>query len=257
MSGQVHSERQGHLIVVSLLHPGKLNAMSCAMWHGLRSVFQEIAQDPGLRCVVLRGDGGQFCAGGDNAEYPDFRFSEAGLRNFHEHEVWPGLDAVQSCELPVVAQIEGNCMGAGLELAACCDLRIAGTSTRFGAPIAKLGFPMAPREIELVAAQIGPSLAKEILFEAATLGAQRLFQTGFLSRVVDDAQVGKEAMATACRIAALSPQAAKLNKRTLRALQAGSLPGDLAADPAAYAWADSSEHREGILAFLEKRSPEF
>lgn len=257
MSGHVRSERQGRLLLVSLANPGKLNAMSFAMWRELRQTFLDIAQDTSLRCVILRGEGGQFCAGGDIAEYPDFRFSEEGLRNFHETEVWAGLQAVLACDLPVVAQIEGNCMGAGLEIASCCDLRIAGASARFGAPIAKLGFPMAPREIALVSAQIGPTMARQLLLEAATLGAQRLFQAGFLSRVVADDKVAEEAMATADRIGLLSAQAARLNKRTLRALQAGHTADQLARDPAAYAWADSPEHREGILAFLEKRKPEF
>lgn len=257
MGSTIRAERQGPLVLLTLDHAGKFNAMSRAMWRELRMQFRALQRDAAVRCVVLRGADGHFCAGGDIAEYPDFRFSEASLRDFHENEVWGGLQAVLDCEVPIVAQIEGNCMGAGLEIAACCDLRIAGTSARFGAPIARLGFPMAPREAALVAGQVGSAIARAMLLEAAVFDAVTLQARGFLSRVVADDQVANEVAACAARIAMLAPQAARLNKRTLRTLQAGGRPEALAAAPDAYAWADSQEHREGIAAFLEKRQPDF
>lgn len=257
MSGTLRSERQGGVALLTLDHPGKFNAMSRAMWRELRAQFLAIQRDASVRCVVLRGADGHFCAGGDIAEYPEFRFTEAGLRDFHENDVWGGLQAVLDCDVPVVAQIEGHCMGAGLEIAACCDVRIAGASARFGAPIARLGFPMAPREAALVAGQVGALGARAMLLEAAVFDAATMRDRGFLSRVVADDQVLDEAAASAGRIAALAPQAARLNKRTLRSLQDGGRAAGLAAAPAAYAWADSREHREGIAAFLEKRKPDF
>ena len=114
--------------------------MSRAMWRELRAVFEALPQNSALGCVLIRGEGGHFCAGGDISEYAGFRFAEATLRDFHENEVWGGLQAMLDCDLPIVAQIEGNCMGAGLEIASCCDLRLASVSARFGAPIARLGF---------------------------------------------------------------------------------------------------------------------
>lgn len=251
-AGEVTVAREGALAWVTLSHPGKLNAMSRAMWRALRQVFTALPQDPTLRCVVLRGEGGHFCAGGDISEYPGFRFETESLRAFHEDEVWAGLQAVLDCDVPVVAQIEGACMGAGVEMAACCDIRIAGESARFGAPIAKLGFPMAPREAALVAGAVGAATAREMLLEAAVLGAPEMKQRGFLNRLRPDAEVTAEAEATAWRIAALAPQAARLNKRTFRALAADTpVPDD------AYTYANSAEHREGIDAFLQKRKPVF
>jgi enoyl-CoA hydratase/carnithine racemase len=239
---------------LTLSHPGKFNAMSRAMWRELRQVFTAIQADASVRCVVVQGEGGHFCAGGDIAEYPDFRFSEAGLRAFHQDDVWGGLQAMLDCDVPIVAQLEGNCMGAGLEIACCCDIRIATASTRFGAPIARLGFPMAPREAALVAGQVGALTARELLLEAAVLDAAQMQARGFLSRVVAEAQLPEETRACAQRIAALAPQAARLNKRTLRALQAaGQVDGRDDVLAQAYAYADSPEHREGIAAFLEKR----
>jgi enoyl-CoA hydratase/carnithine racemase len=258
MSGTIRTERRGAQTTVTLSHPGKFNAMSRAMWRELRKVFLALRSDDTLRCVVLRGEGGHFCAGGDISEYAAFRFSEPGLRDFHENDVWGGLQAVLDCDVPVVAQIEGNCMGAGVEIACCCDIRVAAESARFGAPIGRLGFPMAPREAALVLREAGALTAREMLLEAGVLTAAQMQARGFLQRVVPDARMGDEIDATAGRIQALAPAAARMNKQALRALQAGLAEAALASLlPQAYAYADSPEHREGIDAFLAKRPAAF
>lgn len=257
MSGEVVFSRRGAVGWLTVCHPGKRNAMSRAMWRELRRLAQALPQTPGLRCVVLRGADGHFCAGGDISEYPAFRFSESGLRDFHENDVWGGLQALLDCDLPLVAQIDGACMGAGMELASCCDIRIAGASARFGAPIARLGFPMAPREAALVAGAAGALTAREMLLEAAVLDAAEMKARGFLNRLRPDDQVAAEAEATAQRIAALAPEAARLNKQVFRAWH--PVPGTGLADllASAYRYADSAEHREGIAAFIAKRPPTF
>lgn len=256
MSGAVLSERQGALARVTLKHPGKFNAMSRAMWRELRAVFTALQADTSLRCIVLRGEGGHFCAGGDISEYESFRFSEASLRDFHEHDVWGGLRAVLDCDVPVIAQIEGNCMGAGVEIACCCDLRIASEGARFGAPIGRLGFPMAPREAALVLREAGAATAREMLLEAGVLTAPQMLLRGFVQRVMPEGELTREIERSVQRVCALAPQAARLNKQALRALQpaAPEISGLLAQ---AYAYADSAEHREGIAAFLAKRPADF
>jgi len=254
------------VVVVTLRHTGRLNAMSRAMWRQLRSVFQSIQGNPEARCVLIEGDGGAFCAGGDISEYPAFRFDAAQLRDFHENDVWGGLSALLDCDVPIVARIDGACMGAGVEIASCCDIRIAATGARFGAPIARLGFPMAPREAQLVAGAVGELTARQMLLEAATFSAPDMLARGFLSRVVPDELLQADALGTAQRVAGLAPQAARLNKQMLRALKVPlALDGKAqaaienivngASDP--YAYADSAEHREGINAFLAKRPPAF
>ena len=240
--------QQGGVARVTLHYPARLNAMTRQMWRDLRRVFVDLAQQDSLRCVLVSGEGAHFCAGGDISEYPAFRFESDSLRQFHEGEVWPALQAMLDCDAPLVAQIAGNCMGAGLEIASCCDLRLAAASARFGAPIARLGFPMAPREAALVAREAGVLTAREMLLEAALLDAHQMLSRGFLNRVLPDEALAAEAEATVQRVAALAPQAARLNKQTLRAL----MPN---ADP--YAYAASAEHREGVTAFLDKRKPSF
>lgn len=256
MAGKVSYTVDGTVASVLISHAGKFNAMSRSMWHDLKAVFLALNDIGDLRCVVMSGEGGHFCAGGDIAEYPSFRFHPDSLARFHEYDVWGGLAAVLDCPVPVVAAIEGNCMGAGVEIASCCDLRVAGVSARFGAPIARLGFPMAPREAQLVASALGMATAREMLLEAAVFDAHELKQRGFLNRVVSDSDVQVEAAATAGRVASLAPQAARLNKQTLRALAAGddALPALVAQ---AYHYATHAEHREGVESFIAKRKPIF
>ena len=258
MTGQVLLAVEGRIARVTLSHPGKLNAMSRAMWHALRELFCDLQQRSDIACVVLSGQSGNFCAGGDIAEYPSFRFDEAALRDFHENEVWGALQAMLDCDLPLLAQIEGACMGAGMEMACCCDLRFAGAAARFGAPIAKLGFPMAPREAALVMRAAGELTAREMLLTAAMLDAPTMLLRGFLNRVLPDEDVATETSAMAERVASLAPGAARLNKQSFRALALAGYAQpapDLIAN--SYRYAASSEHCEGVTAFVEKRAPQF
>ena len=254
------------VVRVALRHEGRLNAMTRAMWRELRTVFERIQRSADARCVLIEGEGGAFCAGGDISEYPAFRFDAAQLRAFHEAEVWGGLSAMLACDVPIVVAIRGACMGAGVEIASCGDIRLAEEGARFGAPIARLGFPMAPREAALVASRVGDALARQMLLAAATFDARALHASGFLSEVLAPQALSERAEQTARHIAALAPQAARMNKRTLRAISeqntapalAGQAPAAMVSgmeDP--YAYADSREHREGIEAFLAKRKPRF
>lgn len=259
VSGRVRLEPGGDdgIARITLDHPGKLNALSVAMWRELREHFEALQALPGgVRVVIVAGAGGNFAAGGDIESFPDFRFDEATLRSFHEDVVLPALQAMLACDVPLVAQIDGACIGGGLEIAVCCDIRIAGAGSRFGVPIAKLGFPMAPAELEIVAAVIGARLLREMLIEARVLGAESAWAHGVVTRVVADERVAAEARETAERIARLSPQALRLNKRVLRGFATPALSGAAERAPH-YSYADSAEHREGLAAFQQKRPPQF
>ncbi len=276
MTAHIEFHQEQALARVHVRYPERFNAMSRAMWLELRAVFESIQSSNDLRCVLFSGDGPHFCAGGDISEYASFRFQEHTLREFHEVDVWTGLNAMLACEVPIVAEIRGNCMGAGVLLASCCDIRLCAASAKFGAPIGKLGFPMAPREIALMSRELGVMTVRQMLLEASVLDAPALAQRGFLTRVVADDALADHALATVQRMLALAPQAARLNKRLIRALNSAPAlmdkaltatnneadqdpcPGpQVAALDAAYAYADSAEHREGIAAFLEKRPPAF
>ncbi len=112
---------------LTLSNPGKLNALSVAMWRELRSHVARLnARHGDVRVLIVAGEGGQFAAGGDIEEFPQFRFDATTLARFHEEDVRPALQALLDCDLPLLAQIDGACIGGGLEIAACCDIRIGG-----------------------------------------------------------------------------------------------------------------------------------
>lgn len=257
MRGTIQFEQQAGVARVTISHSARFNAMSCAMWRELCAVFESIQRSTDVRCVVISGENGNFCSGGDISEYANFRFQEDTLRDFHESDVWGGLKAMLNCDVPIVAHIEGNCMGAGVEIASCCDIRLAAASAKFGAPIAKLGFPMAPREVALVAREVGRATARQMLLEAAIFTATEMKNAGFLSRIFADELLAAEVQATARRITQLAPQSARLNKQAIRALDNPPATAAKAQVDKTYAYADSAEHREGISAFLEKRKPAF
>jgi enoyl-CoA hydratase/carnithine racemase len=257
MAGSIELQKYGSLAAVTINNPARFNAMSRSMWRDLQDVFRNIHADDSLLAVVVGGQS-HFCAGGDISEYASFRFQEDTLRDFHENDVWGGLQAMLDCDVPVIARIDGNCMGAGVEIASCCDIRIASDQARFGAPIAKLGFPMAPREAALVMRAVGELTAREMLLSAAVLDAGELKQRGFLNQVVAADQLDSTVHAYTERMRGLAPCAARLNKQSFRALSpVDSAQAAIKLIASAYRYADSYEHREGIAAFTEKRQPRF
>jgi enoyl-CoA hydratase/carnithine racemase len=208
------------------------------------------------RVIVVRGDAHEFVAGADIEEFPQFRLEPESLAAYHEDVLAPALHAMLACDVPLIAHIEGACIGGGLELAACCDLRLCEPNSRFGVPIARLGFPMAPAEVEIVSHILGQTLLRELLIEARLMGAAEAQQRGIVTRVLPSDQLEAEVRRVALHIAGLSPQAMRLNKRVLRAFARPSF-SEAADRVAHYAYADSDEHREGLTAFIEKRPARF
>ena len=255
--GHVDLERDGGVCYVTLRSPSKRNAMSRAMWGALRAGFEEIQRDQSLRCVVVRGADGQFCAGGDIAEYPSFRFNQTDLAHFHEVEVWGALAAILECDVPVLAAIEGACMGAGVEIAACCDIRLADLHARFGAPIGRLGFPMAPREATLLNQVLGSTVSRAMLLAGTVYTADRLHQSGFLTQLAEPGHLSELLAANVASVLQLAPQAARQNKQTLRAISESTQSRNPVPLTETYRFAVAPEHREGVMAFIEKRSPRF
>lgn len=257
MPGTVLTTRDGALATVTLVNPDKLNAVDAGMWQGLREAMTALAGDPQVACVLLRGDGDKaFAAGGDIEEFLTVRATVDDALHYHETLVAAALDAIRACPLPTVAMIRGACIGGGLEIAGCCDIRIAGESARFGAPINRLGFSMYPGEMAGLLDLVGPAVLLEILLEGRILDAREALQKGLLTRVVDDAELEAEARATAERILAGAPLVARWHKQWVHRLMD---PHPLSAEEkrAAFAFLDTDDYREGLAAFLAKRKPRF
>ncbi|MDR2260105.1 MAG: enoyl-CoA hydratase/isomerase family protein [Azoarcus sp.] len=242
---------------LTLSNPGKLNAIDAAMWRALREAIARLAADAEVRCIVLRGEGDKaFAAGGDLKEFLSVRATVDDAMHYHEELVARALEAIRVCPKPTIAAIQGACIGGGLEIAGCCDIRIAGESAKFGAPINKLGFSMYPGEMAGLVALAGPAVVLEILLEGRILDAHEAFARGLLSRVVPDDVVFDEARASAHRVADGAPLVAGWHKQWIARLT-HDRPLDEEEKRRAFAFLDTEDYREGMAAFFEKRTPRF
>ncbi len=255
--GRVLLEYDGPIALVTLSHPGRLNAITVHMWKELARIFTELAANEALRCVVIRGAEGNFAAGADISEFPQYRADLEGVMHYHTGILAPALNAIASCPHPILAEIHGVCVGGGLEIASQCDLRIAADNARFGVPINRLGFPMAPDEMRGLLALVGRAVTLEILLEGRVFGAAEAMSKGLLTRVLPAEQVSANVMATARRIAAGAPLAARINKQTVTRLIASPQPLSDAEMRSLFRYAQSRDHQEGVRAFLNGSEPKF
>jgi enoyl-CoA hydratase/carnithine racemase len=257
MPGEILVSRAGDLATVVLSNPEKLNALNAAMWRALGEALTTLSADDGLRCVVLRGAGEQaFAAGGDIEEFARLRDTEERALAYHE---WVGaaLAAIRDCRHPTLALIRGHCIGGGLEIAAQCDLRICGESSRFGVPISRLGFTMYHAELAGLVALAGPAVALELLLEGRIFPAREAYEKGLVTRLVPDERVEEETLACAGRIAAGAPLVATWHKKLTRRLAFTPAPLSPEEVRENLAWLGTEDYREGIAAFLEKRVARF
>lgn len=257
MSGSILVTFDGPLATLTLSNPEKLNAIDSTMWRELHTAILRCATAPDLRCVILRGEGERaFAAGGDIEEFLTVRATVDDALHYHDELVATALDAIRNCPLPTIAAIQGACVGGGLEIAGCCDLRIAGESARFGAPINRLGFSMYPGEMAGLLELVGPAVLLEILLEGRILGAREALQKGLLTRVTADERVMEEALACATRIAAGAPLVARWHKQWVHRLRNGA-PLSPDEKRAAFDFLATDDYREGMDAFFAKRTPQF
>ena len=258
MIGCITLTRDHAIATVAIEHAGKLNALTVVMWRELARVMHELSADDSLRCIVLRGAGDQaFAAGADIAEFKAVRSTREQGVQYHREFVYGALKAVAECRHPVVAMIHGPCVGGGLELACQCDLRIAGESARFGVPINRLGFSIAYDELAAVLPVMGRAAALEILVEGRVWDAREAYAKGLLTRVVADAALADEVNAAVQRIAAGAPLVARWHKQFIRRLTAQAAPLTPAEIDASFNYFETDDFREGYVAFMEKRKPEF
>lgn len=256
MTDLILVQRDGPIASVVLNRPAKLNAMTKPMWQRLGEVLRELSDDDSLRCLVLRGAGGKaFSPGNDISEFETERYDPPSAKAYGE-VLHYALGALKGCRHPTVALIEGVCVGGGLEIATLCDLRICGESSRFGVPIKRLGLVMAYPEIAGLLDLVGRAATLEILLEGRVFGAAEAKEKGLVTRVMPDAEVEREAMATARRIAEGAPLVARWHKKFVRRL---ARPEPLTPEELdeGFACFGSEDFQIGYRSFLEKKIPEF
>jgi enoyl-CoA hydratase len=256
MAKQIQVERDGDIATVILNRPRKLNALTRSMWHKLGEVIVTLSADNDLRCVVIRGAGKEaFSPGNDISEFEKERSNIRQARRYGA-DMKRTIDAFQSCRHPLVALINGICVGGGLEIAANCDIRICGQSSRFGAPINKLGLVMSYAELESLLNLVGRATTLEILLEGRIFGAEEAKEKGLVQRVVADDEVEKEAYATARRIADGAPLVARWHKKFIDRLSDPAMLTEEEIDEGFLCFG-TRDFEIGLKAFLDKKKPEF
>jgi enoyl-CoA hydratase/carnithine racemase len=256
MTELIAVSREGPIATVVLNRPEKLNALTKAMWQALGAAVDTLSANDDLRCIILRGAGEKaFSPGNDIAEFANERSNKAQAIDYGRI-MHATARSLASCRHPMVAQIHGICVGGGLEIAALCDLRICGESSRFGAPIKNLGLVMAYPEMAPLVRLVGPDVALEILLEGRIFGAAEAKEKRLVTRVVPDALVAAEARAAAERIADGAPLVARWHKKFARRL---GDPRPIAATEhdECFDCFETEDFRLGYAAFLAKQKPEF
>lgn len=250
-------ERDGPLAFVIADNAGRFNAFTSGMWAAIPERIAEAEADPAVRVIILRGAGQKaFSAGADISEFEGARTGEnAKAYDTLNHSAF---NAIMEAAKPVIAMIHGHCLGGGLGIAACCDLRVADEAAQFAIPAAKLGLGYNPRWVGPLLALASASRIKELLFTGRRFNAGDALAMGLVDRVVPAMELEATVRTLAAEIAGNAPLSVKAAKSTIDELTRHPATPDLAKlDAAIEACFVSDDYAEGRRAFLEKRKPQF
>jgi enoyl-CoA hydratase len=258
MTEKILADVEGGIGWLTFNQPEKRNAMSMEMWQGVADAFEAFQADPEVRVVVMRGAGGKaFVSGADISEF-DANRANAEQKAQYNAVTARGKQWLAQIEKPLVAMIEGFCIGGGLAVALNADVRIATESSRFGIPAAKLGLGYDFAGLATLARLVGPSVARDILFSARFLPAEEALRVGLINRVVPDADLESDVRDYCALIAQNAPLTIRAAKAAMREWERDPSDRDLAhVDALVNACFDSADYAEGRKAFAEKRPPRF
>ncbi|MEW2624048.1 enoyl-CoA hydratase-related protein [Streptomyces sp. NPDC048106] len=243
MDPQLSHQVTDSVATVVIGNPAKRNAMTAGMWRALPPLLAGLARDPGVRALVLTGEGATFCAGADISTLRGSAGAAQGLAVAAE-------EALAAFPKPTVAAVRGHCVGGGVQLAAACDLRLAEEGALFGVTPARLGIVYPSSSTRRLVSLVGPATAKYLLFTAQLIDTERALRTGLVDEVLPEGELGKrvgELTRTLVSRSQLTQAAAKefANGRTDRDAH----------------WTDqartSDDTTEGVTAFLDRRTPHF
>ena len=252
--GEVRYSREGPVVTVTFDRPAARNAMTWRMYEQLGEACARIHLEEGARVAVFRGAGGKsFIAGTDIAQFQAFRGGDDGIA--YEEKMEGYIGAVETVPVPTLAVIEGFAIGGGLAIAAACDLRIATPGSRFGVPIARtLGNCLSMANYARLVAALGAPRAKRMLLLAENIPADEALAGGFLSEIVETADLERRVAELTSRLAQHAPLTMRVSKEAIRRLLHAGLPDG---DDLVRMCYGSNDFRTGIKAFLEKREPQW
>jgi enoyl-CoA hydratase len=257
MAGRVGVEKRGSIGWIVFDQPERHNAISVDMWRQIPAAAQQLDADDEVRVVIMRGAGdAAFVAGADISEFEQRRSGD-NIEDYDRDNA-RAFVALASIGKPVIAMIHGFCVGGGVALSLSADLRYAADDAQLGIPAARLGLGYGMAGIETLSQLVGPSNAKEIFFTARRFPAQRALDMGLLNAVFPKAQLESEVVAIAEQIAKNAPLTVRSVKVAVRELLKAPAARDLdAVKRAIAACYGSDDYREGVSAFMQKRSPQF
>src|SRR3954470_24920084 len=247
---ELRYERRGPVATVTFDRPHARNAMTFAMYEELHARCDEIDADDSIRVVVLRGAGGRaFVSGTDIRQFLDFDSGRTGVE--YEADIDRYVGRLDRLRKPAIAQVQGYAVGAGLSIAAACDLRVCAPNAQFGLPVARtLGNCLSMAGYARLVAVLGEARAKDLVFTARMIPADEALAAGLVSAVVPADEIEAHVLEFAERVAGFAPITLRVTKEAFRRLREANVPDG--ADLVAEAYG-SEDFRAGAEAFLEKR----
>lgn len=250
-------QQSGPVARLLIDHPQRRNAFTRAMWRALPGLVTQALSSSATRVLVLQGaQAGMFAAGADISEFEQ-TYASADEAARAAREIQQAVDALEACPLPVVALIDGPCVGGGVALAMACDIRIASEPSRFAVTPARLGLSYHPDDLRRLVRACGLPAASELMFTGQLWTSARALQAGLVNQVLPSAEFPDVAEALLQAIAANSLSAVRAIKAGLRAVVAQDAQALAEADRNFLALFASPDFIEGRDAFLQKRSAQF
>jgi enoyl-CoA hydratase/carnithine racemase len=245
-------DREGATLRVTFNRPGRRNALTWGMYDALLAVCHQVETDSSIRALVLRGAGGEaFVSGTDIAQFAEFASGEDGVR--YERRVTGVIEALARLRVPTVAVVTGWCVGAGLAVAAACDLRLATHGSRFAIPIARtVGNIPSLATIALLVDQLGPGRTLDLLLRAREMTAREAHEAGFVCEVCADEEIAERTAHVVRRLLEHAPLTMWAAKEAIHRLRTARLADDTDILRRVYG---SEDFRGGVRAFLAREPP--
>jgi enoyl-CoA hydratase/carnithine racemase len=256
MTDSILLNRDGAVATVTLNRPEKRNALDAASWTRIGDVFEELSADTDMRCIVVTGAGDKaFGSGNDISEFDTLRANSEQVLPYNDNATRTVL-AIENSLHPTVARIQGYCMGGGLEIALCCDIRVAAADSKFGLPVKNMGIYLDPALADTLVRAVGRATALEMVLEGRILDAEEALSLGIINRLVETDELDAEIAATVERILAGAPLAQRYNRMAIRNVERATPITDEDRLRAA-SYADSEDYNNAWTSFMAKRKSEF